>query len=178
MGLLLLTLLGMTVASPDGRRIYSTTPDKNVLNVMDPKTPRAIQSVDVGPSPTGLAVSPDGRRVFVCIGGKSEIQVIDTASLMKVKTIPVGNSPQNIYVTPDNTRMIATSGRKLSIINIRTETVEFEIPLGGVPGEITIESDKKTLVISRILVKESAPNGVEIVDYAAHKVLGKAPKGT
>jgi|SRR5665213_2660889 len=173
MYLLLLIFLAATVTSPDGRRIYSTNPDKNVLEVTDPQAAKRLRTVPVGPAPAGLAVSPDGRRVFVCIGGKSEIDVIDTASLMKVKAIPVGNAPQNIYVTPDNTRMIALSGHKLSVINIRTESVEFEIPLGGVPRELSIESNDKTLVIKRLLVKESNPERVEVVDYAKRRVVPK-----
>lgn len=169
----LIGALAATVTSPDGRRIYSTNPNKNVLEVTDPGAGKVLRTVPVGPSPTGLAVSPDGRRVFVCVGGKSEIDVIDTASLMKVKAIPVGIAPQNIYVTPDNTRMIALSDRKLSVINVRTESVEYEIPLGGAPRELTIVANDKTLVIERLMVKETNPDRIEFVDYAKRKVVPK-----
>ena len=167
-----LLFLAGSVASPDGMRIYSTTPDKNVLTVTDPKAAKFVRNIPVGPSPTGLAISPDGRRVFLCIGGRSEIDVIDTASLTKVKSIPVGPAPKNIYVTPDGTRMIALSGKKLSIINVRTESLESEISLGGTPEALIIESGKD-LVIRQMIVNESDPAQNELVDYAARRVTGK-----
>ena len=121
-------------------------------------------------SDTGLAVSPDGRRLFVCIGGKSEVDVIDTASLTRIRMIPVGTAPQDIYLTPDGTRMIALSGKKLSVINIRTMEIEFEIPLGGTPISMAVDSDKN-LVIHRLIVKESKPDHTETIDYATRKVV-------
>lgn len=170
MYLALLLFLAASVPSPDGMRIYSTSPEKGTLTVTDPRAAKFVRTYPVGPEPTGLAVSPDGRRLFICIGGKSEVDVIDTASMSHIKTIPVGAAPQDIYLTPDATRMIALSGKKLSVINVRTMETEFEIPLGGTPESLAIDSDKN-LVIHRLIVKEIKPDRTEVVDYATRKVV-------
>jgi DNA-binding beta-propeller fold protein YncE len=152
---------------------YSVNPAKGTLDVVDGATGKVMSSVAVGPKPTAYVVSPDERRIFVCVGGRAEIAVIDSASLAKMKSIEVGSAPQNIYVTPDNTRLIALSGTKLSIINIRREAVEFEIPLGGAPSSLTIDADKN-LVIHQLVVREA--NGTETVDYATRKVASRSQK--
>jgi YVTN family beta-propeller protein len=89
-----------------------------------------------------------------------------------VKHVPAGRTMRNIYLTPDQTRMIATSAadKKLVVINVRTEQVEFEIPLSGAPGEVAIESDRN-LVIERLFVQIAG--GFEVIDYKARKTSGK-----
>jgi len=161
-------------ASQDGRRLYVSSSARNALDVVDRQTLKLFRTVPVGAGPNGVAVSPDGRRVFVCLGAGAGIDVIDTAPLVKTKNLPVGKAMQNIYVTPDQTRLIATStaDKKLLVINIRTEQIEFEIPVGGVPGSVAIESDRN-LVIKRLFVQIAGLKGFETIDYKARKVTGK-----
>ena len=161
-------------ASPEGRRLYVASAGRNVLDVIDRKTARLTRSVPVGPRPGNLAITPDGRRVYVSIGGRPAIDIVDTASLMKVKSIETRGSPQGIYVTPDGTRMLVGSAGGISVINIRTEEIEFEIPVTGVPLSIAIDSDRH-LAIQRLFVKIAGMDGFEIVDYASRKVTGKIP---
>jgi YVTN family beta-propeller protein len=167
---------GAMAASADGHRLYVTSSTRNALDVLDVKTKRVVRSLAVGPLPAGIAVSSDGRRAFVCIGGEGirGIDVFDTATFVKVRNIPAGRGMQNIYLTPDQTRMIATSAgdKKLAVINVRTEQIEFDIPAGGVPGEIAIESDRN-LVIGRLFVQLAGVNGLETIDYKARKASGK-----
>ncbi len=167
---------GAMVASADGLRLYVISGTRNALDVLDVKSNRVVRSVTVGPQPAGIAVSSDGRRAFICVG--SGVDVIDTASFARVKSIPAGRGMQNIYLVPDQTRMIATSrtDRKLSVINVRTEQVEFEIPAGGEPGEIAIDADRN-LVIDRLFVQIAGD--AETIDYKTRKITGKlaAPHG-
>lgn len=159
-------------ASPEGRRLYVASAGSNVLDVIDRKAARVTRSIPVGPKPGNLAITPDGRRVYVSIGGRPAIEIVDTASLMKVKSIETRGLPQSIYVTPDGTRMLVGASGGISVINIRTEETEFEIPVNGVPLSIAIDSDRH-LVIQRLFVKIAGMDGFEIVDYASRKVTGK-----
>lgn len=165
-------------AFPEGRRFYISSSAKNAVDVVDRRTLKLFRTIPVGAGPNGIAVSPDGRRVFVCLAAGTGIDVIDTASLTKVKNIPAGRSMQDIYVTPDQTRMVATSkaDKNLVVINIRTEQTEFEIPLGGVPESLAIESDRN-LVIHRLFVQLAGAKGFETVDYKTRKVTGKTVTG-
>jgi YVTN family beta-propeller protein len=167
---------GSMAASADGLRLYVISGTRNALDIIDVKTLRVVRSITVGPQPAGIAVSSDGRRAFVCVG--SGVDVIDTASFTRVKSIPAGRGMQNIYLTPDQTRMIATStaGKNLTVINARTEQVEFEIPTGGEPGEIAIDADRN-LVINRVFVQLAGDP--EMIDCKTRRATGKlaAPPG-
>ncbi|HWE50038.1 MAG TPA: hypothetical protein VG273_09630 [Bryobacteraceae bacterium] len=163
---------GAMAASEDGLRLYVVSSTRNAVDAIDVKTGRVVRSISTGPLPAGIAVSSDGRRAFVCLAGGDGIEVFDTASFARIKTIPAGKSMRNIYLTPDQTRMIATStgDKKLVVINARTEQVEFEIPVSGVPGQVAIDSDRN-LVIDRIFVQ--VPGGIEVIDYRARKATSK-----
>jgi YVTN family beta-propeller protein len=164
-------------ASADGLRLYVISGTRNALDVIDVRTSRVVRSVAVGPLPAGIAVSSDGRRAFLCVD--KGVDVIDTASFARVKNIPAGRGMQDIYLTPDQTRMIATSktDKRLSIINARTEQVEFDMPVGGVPQEIAIDADRN-LVIDRLIVQLAGVSGAETIDYKTRKVTGKLAVAT
>jgi DNA-binding beta-propeller fold protein YncE len=154
------------------RRLYVSSGGKNLLDVVDLKAQKVVRSVPVGLRPGCVALSPDGRRVFVCLEGQPGIDVVDTANMQKLRTIELAGTARNLYITPDSTRMIAAADRKLTVINIRSEKVEFEIPVDGVVEGVAIESDKH-MVIQRLFLQVAGLNGFEVMDYASRKVTGK-----
>jgi YVTN family beta-propeller protein len=156
----------------DGHRLYVSTSGANALDVIDSSTLRLTRSVPVGPGPNGIATSPDGRRVFVTLTGRPAVDLVDAASLKKIKSIEVAGPPHSIAVTPDGTRMLVGSTGKISVINIRTERTEFDIPLTRTPVSIAVDSDRH-LVIHRLFLRMAEAGGFEILDYASRKVTGK-----
>jgi YVTN family beta-propeller protein len=106
--------------------------------------------------------------------GAAAVDVIDTATLLKEKTILTGKEPGGMAITPDRTRIVAvaTAERRLSVINIRTEAVEFSMPVSGAPVDVAFEADK-SLVIRRLFVLLAGGDGIEIMDYAQRKPVGK-----
>ena len=131
------------VASLDKSRLYVSSEEEDVLDVVDLATSKVIRRVPLGRRPNNLAITPDGRRVYVCIRGESRVDIVDTASLKKVKSVPVGRAPHNVYCSPDGRWMIVTSmdDNKLTAIDIKTETPAFEIPLPGQPRPLVIDPD-------------------------------------
>jgi YVTN family beta-propeller protein len=162
------------VPAPDCSRFYVSSETENVLDVVDRASSKIIRRVAIGMRPNNVAITPDGSRVYVCIREESWVDIVDTASLEKVKSVVVGKNPHNIYCTPGGKHMIATSmgDHKLTVINIKTETPEFEIPVGGVPRPVAIEAlpDGR---IGRLFVQLSDLHGFEIVDYKARVVIDK-----
>jgi YVTN family beta-propeller protein len=169
--------------SPDGKRFYISSEGENVLDVVDRGSFRVIRRVPIGQQPNNIAVTQDGRRVYVCIRGGSTVDIVDTASLEKLKSVTVGDAPHNIYCTPDGKWMLATSmgGKKITAIDVRTESPDFEIPLGGIPRPVAIEPGPGG-VPSRLFVPLSDLHGFAVVDFAArrvvnHVLLPDAPAG-
>jgi YVTN family beta-propeller protein len=171
------------VPSPDGTRFYVSSESRDVLDVVDRKTLAVIRHVPIGTRPNNVAITQDGKRVYICIRGGSCVDIVDTALLERVKRVPVGKGPHNIYRTPDGERMIATSmdENKLTVINIKSEEVEFEIPAGGVPRPLVIDANPDRS-INRLFVQLSNLHGFEVIDWASRKVserilLPEAPVG-
>ncbi len=162
------------VPSPDKTRFYISSEGENVLDVVDVKTLKVVRRVPLGPRPNNLAITPDGRRVYICIREASWVDIVDTSSLEKVKSVPVGRNPHNVYGSPDGKWMIATSmgDHKITMINIKTEEPEFEIPVGGVPRPVAIEQGVGGTP-SRLFVQLSNLHGFAVVDFAARKVVDK-----
>jgi YVTN family beta-propeller protein len=162
------------VASRDKKRFYVSSESKDVLDVVDRATGKIIRSVPLGRRPNNVAITPDGRRVYVCIRQESVLDIVDTASLEMVKRVEVGRGPHNVYCTPDGKYMLATAmdDQKLTAVDIATERAVFEIPLGGVPRPLAIETgagDDPT----RLFVQLSKLHGFAVVDYAARKVTAR-----
>jgi YVTN family beta-propeller protein len=171
-GLALWTDVDSTKAS----RLYVSTTGKNLLGAIDLRTRKIVGTVAVGPKPGCVALSPDGRRVFVCSESQPGIDVVDTAGMQKLRMISLagewGGSPHNLYITPDLTRMIAAGDRKLTVINVRSEKLEYRIDVDGVVQAMAIQSDKN-LVIHRLFVSVAGQKGLEVFDYASRKMTGK-----
>jgi YVTN family beta-propeller protein len=98
------------------------------------------------------------------------VDVVDTGSLERVKRVPVGHGPHNVYRTPDGAHMIATSmdDNKLTVINVKSEEVEFEIPMGGVPRPLVIDGNPDRS-IQRLFVQLSNLHGFAVIDWATRK---------
>ncbi len=160
------------VPSPDGKRFYISSESKDVLDVVDRKTGAIIGRVPLGQRPNNVAITPDGKQVYICIRAESWVDIVDTAALARIKRVPVGKGPHNVYRTPDGLHMIATSmdENKLTVINIKSQEVEFEIPAGGVPRPLVIDANADRS-INRLFVQLSNLHGFAVIDWASRKVV-------
>jgi YVTN family beta-propeller protein len=70
--------------------------------------------------------------------------------------------------------MLATSlgGQKITVIDVRTESPEFEIPVGGVPRPVAIEPGPGGAP-ARLFVQLSDLHGFAVVDFAARRVVSR-----
>jgi len=127
--------------SPDGRRVYITSPQSatnepaSLAFVIDTATDTVIATVQVGDGPMGVAVSPDDRKVYVGNTGSDTVSVIDTTTNTVVSTIPTGRGPTGVALTPDGSKVyVANDGANTaSMINAATNTVTATIPVGIFP---------------------------------------------
>jgi len=91
-----------------------------------------------------------------------------------VRSVPVGKGPHNVYRTPDGQHMIVTSmgENKLTMVGVKSEAPEFEIPMGGVPRPLVIDANADNS-IKRLFVQLSSLHGFAVVDYANRKVVDR-----
>ena len=67
--------------------------DSDAVSVIDTSTNNVTATVNVGSSPTGVAVNPDGTKVYVTNSDSDDVSVIDTSTNNVTATVNVGNYP-------------------------------------------------------------------------------------
>src|SRR5438445_260634 len=77
--------------------------------------------IQVGSTPTGVAVTPDGNHLYVVNNQAASVTVIDTRIATVTHTVPVDVLPQYVAVSPDGA----------------TTYVSHTSPLANVDGTVT-----------------------------------------
>jgi YVTN family beta-propeller protein len=161
--------------SPDASRIYVSSESKNVLDILDRVSGMIIDEVRLSGHPNNIAVTKDGGRVLVAIReGNGALDVVDTATRSLMKSISVNGPLHNVYVTPDGKYAVTGSieGRMLTVIDLSTERLAWEIPFEAGVRPMAIEANPDGSA-RRIFVELSNLHGFAIVDFAARKGVAR-----
>jgi YVTN family beta-propeller protein len=82
-------------------------------------------TIDIGQSPSGVAIAPDGDRAYVATYDsnnqyRGDVSVIDTVTNQVITTISVpGGNPKELTVSPDGSRLYVTiQGGYVTVIAI------------------------------------------------------------
>ncbi|MER5728948.1 YncE family protein [Streptomyces sp. NPDC002138] len=87
---------------PQKQRVYVANSGFKTVSVID-MTTLGVAEIDVGPSPTGVAVDSHGAVYLTHPDGL--VRVIDPASASVIATIPVGSQPQGLAFEPHSNRV-------------------------------------------------------------------------
>jgi YVTN family beta-propeller protein len=85
--------------TPDGTRLYVTSPFFTKVVVLDTSTNTVVDNVPIGFSPIFPAITSDGTRVYT-VNVENTVSVINTATNTLVATIPGFDCPLRIAITP------------------------------------------------------------------------------
>ena len=124
-------------ATPDGRTLVYTDSELGEVGLVDisrPAAPRQLGSVDVGGSPTSVAVTPTGRYALVVVDTTTDftqpsghLSVVDLATRAVVRTVDLGGQPDSIDIGPSG--VFAA----IAIEDQRDEDLEVGGVEGGLP---------------------------------------------
>jgi YVTN family beta-propeller protein len=162
-------------AAPDGSRLYITNEADSTLDVVDAKTLKVTARIPLSGHPNNLSISKDGRRVYIAIAqAPGAVDVVDTVSETRARTIPIEGAGHNTYVTPDGKFVVAGSvaGKTLTVIDATTEAVSWVMKFEGGVRPITFEKNPDGST-GRMFVQISDFHGFAIVDFAAHREIGR-----
>ncbi len=167
----------------------SSNCNNGTVSVIDTATNAVTDTIQVGYSPTGVAVSPDGSQVYVanfCASSSctstGTVSVIDTASNTVTDTIAVGVSPQGVAVSPDGSRVYVADrcassstcpNGTVSVIDTAKNVVTATIAVGVGPGGVAVSPDG-----SQVYVANSGSNTVSVIDTATNAVTAVISVGS
>lgn len=129
---------------------YVTSGASNTVTVLDVVNLRQDRTLQVGKTPTGLAVNPVRNEVYAVNSGSNSVSVIDTTTNSVVATIGVHEKPYFIEVSPDGTRAyVPNSGSNtVSVIDLDKRREIAVAATGEGPGVARVTGDNRTLVVS------------------------------
>ena len=112
------------------------------VSVINTATNQVTSTIQVGGSPTSVAVSPDGRKVYIA-NWFYAVNVIDTAN-NAVTSIPNNGNAVGIAVSPDGRRAYAANfyDQSVSVIDTGTNTVITTAPAGPTPNAVAVANNK------------------------------------
>jgi len=122
----------------------------DTVTVLDLVYLRQERVLQVGHSPTGMAVNPLRNEVYVANAGSDSVTVIDAEKNEVVRTIGVHRTPYSLDVSPDGKRAyVANSGSNtVSVIDLDKRREIAVASAGEAPGVVRVSPDNRTLVVS------------------------------
>ncbi|MFN3006305.1 beta-propeller fold lactonase family protein [Mycolicibacterium wolinskyi] len=177
--------------SADGSRLYVANRTSNTVSVIDTSTYRVIDtntavagtnSINVGSSPSALALSPNGTKLYVVNTGSGTVSVIDTATNVRIDADPtsssldirVGGAPTSVALSPDGSLAYVANGPDtISVINTKTNTVARTVTI-----DPTAESGGHVIAVDAdgtVYVTDAFDRNVRVVSLAN---VNTAPQST
>lgn len=96
------------VVTPDGAKLYVSSNNGHVVDVINPATESVEKTIEVGTQPAGLSISGDGRYVVVSVQGDGQAAIIDTGTDTVIAESPVGKA-HNSGISANGTRAYIAS---------------------------------------------------------------------
>ncbi len=106
-------------------------------------------TIPVGKSPSEVTFSTDGRYAFIANTADATVTVINQATKALVKTIEVGTEPVGAWPAVNGKMYVDNeAGQSVSVIDVKTLTVEETLALGFKPGYVAYHSGTDELWVS------------------------------
>jgi DNA-binding beta-propeller fold protein YncE len=156
----------MAELSADFAKAYVTSPDTNEVIVVDVRALEVVKRIKVNAHPTHLTLSPDGALLAVMCEGEDAVAFIDPRTDEGIRFLRGFHTPHFLRYARDGRHAYVAnaSAHHISRIDLKTLTIDDEIPLDGMP-------------VSTPAPEEGGFADVQIardgVLYAAHRLTGR-----
>jgi len=142
--------------SSDGKLIYATDPDNDLVVVLKARTEAKVAQIKVGRDPERIVLDADGHLYVSNRGGRS-VSVIHRGDWREAKRIPVGLEPVGLAVSPDKRFLYVVNSTSLEdpekgtlvAIDLRDLHQKWSLTIGPEPREIRLLSEHRASVLLR-----------------------------
>ena len=139
------------VVSPDGSKVYVTSTDHNVVDVISTAGFNRVTSrIRVGDLPWGMALSANGGTLYVANPDSNQISVISTAAGTVSSTLTLSGGPDVLALTSDGSQLWVTgiTSANVTVISTSTGDVVGTTNLGGEGANSGDGNDPSGIVLS------------------------------
>lgn len=168
--------------SPDGRTLYSSGGDADVIYRYDWSAGRATlhDSIPLSETraehgdryPAGLAVSPDGATLYVAEDLSDSVAVVDLATRAVVQRLAAGRYPYDVVAAPNGRVYVSAWGGSTVTVyeptsggRLRERTA---IPAARHPSSLLLNADG-----SRLYVASGSTDHVAVIDTKGERVMSR-----
>ena len=138
--------------------LYTVTKENNSLYVVDLKSKKVLNQIELGAEAYDCLLSPDKKTLYISLWGADEVAVFDTQSKKIISKIKTENRPNELCLNKKGTVLfVANSGdNSVSVINTAKKKVIEVISASISPSKLTgsttnglaLSSDEKILFIA------------------------------
>ncbi|MEE8350347.1 MAG: cytochrome D1 [Acidobacteriota bacterium] len=160
----------------DQSRLFVSMPASNQVAVADTTNWEVTSNLDVGPSPSRVALQPDGHFLWVAYDTpKSEadlsgVTVIDARNLTVAKDILTGKGHHEIAFSKDNRFAFITNPASgtLSVIDIRKLEKIKDVPVGKDTVSMAFSA-----AADAVYVVDGTDGTIAVVDAENHQIMAR-----
>ena len=133
----------------DGKRMYVTAQEGDVLIIVDIENEKIISKMKVGKFPHSVVLSEDEKTAYVSNQWSYNISVIDLEKQSIVDTLQTGTGPAGMAIDKDRRLYVAnTYSSDISIFDLSSGKEVRRLLAGNRPMSIALTPDQKNAVIS------------------------------
>jgi len=156
------------VVTPDLRTMVVSSGLTDTMAAVDMTSGQTIYDVNIGLSPSKMAMSANGREVYVAIQGEDRVAVFDPRSATQTASIPMlpGSRPKAVAINPASDEFLFVANTELDAITavyLRAEQPEAHATFSTCSKPIDIESDPQGRYLWVVCAQD---NRVEIYDMS------------
>jgi DNA-binding beta-propeller fold protein YncE len=157
------------------RTLYATNDLGNSLTPINPDTgKRAGPNIPVA-DPYNMYFTPDGRHAIVVEEAQQTLAFRDPQTFALQKALPVHcGGVDHMDFTADGRYALAScefSGQMVRI-DLRTETVDGYLDVGGSPQDVKLSPDGRTFYVANRYLPQRGSSGVQLIDARRWRVVG------
>ena len=168
------TMVQHVVPAWDLRTLYATNDTGNSLTPINPDTgKRAAGNITVA-DPYNMYFTPDGRHAIVVEEAQQTLAFRDPHTLALQKALDV-HCPgvDHMDFSADGSFALAScefSGQMVRI-NLRTETVDGYVHVGGSPQDVKLSPDGLTFYVANRFIPSLGASGVQLIDARTLRLI-------
>jgi len=157
----------------------ATLATPGTLYLIDAKTRKIVQQIDVPGGVHHEAVTPDGRYAISTHPSRGSVSVVDIAQRTLVHVIATGPVPNYAVVTHDGRRVYVSNAGNNTVSEIDTGhwIVKRNFVVGTAPEHLLLAPDERRLYVNNVASGTTAVLDLEKGEVAQTYSVGRAPHG-